>query len=191
MIYFLQVKPNGLVKIGFVKSKEGFNSRKSIIQTGCPYELKVIRTLEGSFEDESILHRFFAAKHIRGEWFEFTSKMLSISLEKAKVSVEKEGFIFPARGRQRNFVDDGKPFFLPQFYLEDFDQDEFTTIVRAFMVKNNISTRQFPDILGTPYTSFCRIERNEHGLTIKTAQSLLHAMRDYKPQRRIVSSKKS
>lgn len=75
--------------------------------------------------------------------------------------------------------------------LEDFSQNKFTAEIRAFMKKHEISTRQFPKVLKTPYTSFCRIERNEHGLTIKTAQSLLKAMRDYKPQRRIVSSKKS
>jgi hypothetical protein len=80
--------------------------------------------------------------------------------------------------------------------IENFNQAEFAAEIRAFMEKHNITTRQFPKIFKKPYTSFCRIEDNRHGVTIKTAQELIEAMNNYQKfvdtiHRRIVSNKKS
>lgn len=76
---------------------------------------------------------------------------------------------------------------MSRWALENFDQKKFSAEIRAFVKKNNISTRQFTKIMHTPYTSFCRIERKEHGLTIKTAQSLLKAMSDYNAKKPIAA----
>jgi predicted transcriptional regulator len=77
---------------------------------------------------------------------------------------------------------------MPKHAIEDFDQVAFSNEIRDFMKKYEITTRQFPKIMKTPYTSFCRIERKDHGLKVKTVQTLITAMEDY---RRMASSKKS
>lgn len=62
-IYFIEAVGTGCVKIG-----RGAN-RLSSLQTGCPFELKVLATTFGPIRLESELHRRFAEHRVRGEWF--------------------------------------------------------------------------------------------------------------------------
>lgn len=67
-VYFIQVGDDGPVKIG--RTALSVKARLSAIQTGCPYELKLIGVVDdatGGLEQE--LHRKFRRWRMRGEWF--------------------------------------------------------------------------------------------------------------------------
>lgn len=64
--------------------------------------------------------------------------------------------------------------------IETFDQQKFVAEIRAFMKKHKISTRAFAAITGTSLVTLPRFERGEHGMTIKTAQKFIKAMKTYK-----------
>lgn len=63
-VYF--VRSGKLIKIGFTTDLEG---RVSRLQTGSPYDLQLLGTIEGTQRDEQALHRRFANLNVRGEWF--------------------------------------------------------------------------------------------------------------------------
>lgn len=71
MIYF--VKCNDMVKIGYTKRNP--EKRLAALQTANPYELLLIKTIEGTIDDEKILHAKYKKYHIRGEWFLFTGDL--------------------------------------------------------------------------------------------------------------------
>ncbi len=79
-VYFAQIAiQNGPVKIGISVNPY---SRIPLIQGGLPFDLKIIRLIDGASEiHERELHYYFRNKHIRGEWFEFDPKMMSITYE--------------------------------------------------------------------------------------------------------------
>jgi hypothetical protein len=72
-IYFIRV--NEYMKIGRCKYA-ALASRLSLLQTNCPYEATLVRTMLGTRNTEQQLHRAFQTQHHRGEWFHFSEAML-------------------------------------------------------------------------------------------------------------------
>lgn len=66
VIYFLQMQPNGPIKIGCSTQPK---LRRETLQGWSPYELKILATVPGKFDLESNIHDCFADLHMRGEWF--------------------------------------------------------------------------------------------------------------------------
>ena len=66
MIYFLQAKPGDPIKIG---TTVRLSKRLSEIQQAEAVELGVLGVMDGSFADESAVHRKFLSFRLRGEWF--------------------------------------------------------------------------------------------------------------------------
>ena len=66
-VYFIQEGGNGYIKIG---QGDGYKRMKSM-QTGNPWRLDVVRQIDGSFQDEYVLHQIFYKDRInpRSEWF--------------------------------------------------------------------------------------------------------------------------
>lgn len=74
MIYFIQAGKNGPIKIGHTESD--IASRMAQLQTGCPYELKLLWTIHGNQEKEAEIHSDFEEERIRGEWFHPSEMLL-------------------------------------------------------------------------------------------------------------------
>jgi len=74
-VYFIQ-DSSGFVKIGWTKN---LKRRFSALRTGNPSVLTVIRTLEGYRALEIWLHEQFSTYRVRGEWFRFDERMLTIT----------------------------------------------------------------------------------------------------------------
>jgi hypothetical protein len=66
VVYFLQAGEGGPVKIGFTKSLE---ARIRELQTGCPYELRVLATIAGKSRLERRYHYHLWQHRLRAEWF--------------------------------------------------------------------------------------------------------------------------
>lgn len=67
MIYFIQNKATGAIKIGYSK-----NPKKRLIglQTATPQELVLLGTMQGGLEHEAAFHKQFAGHALQGEWFQ-------------------------------------------------------------------------------------------------------------------------
>lgn len=70
-VYFVQGGP--FVKIG--KTSGSPEGRLAELQTGCPYELKLLAYVPGGIKRERQLHREFRELHVRGEWFKFEREL--------------------------------------------------------------------------------------------------------------------
>jgi hypothetical protein len=68
-VYFLTAPPLPAIKIGFIRADSVLRGRIAELQTGCPYKLRPILAIEGSFDLERDTHRAFAAERLLGEWF--------------------------------------------------------------------------------------------------------------------------
>ncbi len=71
VVYFVRAGNKGAIKIGVARD---IKKRLATMQTGNPFELKVIATIpcysvEEAFRTEKRIHNLFAKKRIRGEWF--------------------------------------------------------------------------------------------------------------------------
>lgn len=64
LIYFMLC--GSFVKIGWATDPTG---RKKALQTGNPYDIKILATMPGDQGYEKDLHRLFKSCHHRGEWF--------------------------------------------------------------------------------------------------------------------------
>lgn len=64
-VYFLAAGP--YIKIG--KASGGPSSRIRELQTGCPFDIRLVAFVEGGVKEEFALHRRFSAYRVRGEWF--------------------------------------------------------------------------------------------------------------------------
>lgn len=66
-VYFIEAVGAGLVKIG---TSTNVTQRLAQLQSGFPYELKLLRVLPGYLEEERFFHDLFAEYRVRAEWFE-------------------------------------------------------------------------------------------------------------------------
>ncbi len=70
-VYFLRA--GNFIKIGFSTRVQ---ERISMMQTGCPYELILLGTMQGSLKDEKNLHKKFSLFRARAEWFRAEAELL-------------------------------------------------------------------------------------------------------------------
>jgi Meiotically up-regulated gene 113 len=68
VVYFVQVGPNGPIKIGY-STRPVLKARVAAIQVGCPYKVHLRSTAPGTRTTERQLQRLFGDLRIRGEWF--------------------------------------------------------------------------------------------------------------------------
>ena len=77
-VYFIATEDRNAVKIGVSADAR---KRLSLMQTGSAQSLLLLREIEGAdVAHERWLHRQFAADRIRGEWFRFNPRMLTIGV---------------------------------------------------------------------------------------------------------------
>jgi hypothetical protein len=72
-IYFIEAVGADLVKIGF--TTRWVSQRLREIQTCCPFELKLLTSLEDYPGREWTAHALFATQHVRGEWYRLDDRM--------------------------------------------------------------------------------------------------------------------
>ena len=63
-------------KIGYSKSKESLQGRVKSLQTGCTVKIEVVKTIEGTLDDEKQVHESFNLCREEGEWFKFNDFVL-------------------------------------------------------------------------------------------------------------------
>lgn len=74
MIYFIGNREADIVKIGYSRDEDTIERRIKQIQTYCPFHVEVIGIIEGTFEQERLLHSKYEPfktnfKNKRNEWF--------------------------------------------------------------------------------------------------------------------------
>jgi hypothetical protein len=67
-VYLVRADGTNMYKVGTSKDVD---SRINGIKTGCPYELTLIKTIDGGIGTENHLHENFKDFRKKGEWFEF------------------------------------------------------------------------------------------------------------------------
>lgn len=92
-VYFIQEEGTHKIKIGF--SEKHPNGRLKDFKTGNSNKLNLLGYIEGTYEDESNLHREFYEERGNGEWFEPSPRLndrikelLEESLEEKKSGIE-------------------------------------------------------------------------------------------------------
>ena len=87
MIYVIQAGgEDGPVKIGLTYDPE---KRLAELQTGNPEILTLLRVLEGDAAREAEIHSMFSHLKIRGEWFHFAPRMLTLPIKERATSRER------------------------------------------------------------------------------------------------------
>lgn len=69
MIYFIQQGKTGPIKIGYTANSD-ISKRINSMQPASPEPLILLGYIEGEKDKEALLHRFFHAYRLKGEWFE-------------------------------------------------------------------------------------------------------------------------
>lgn len=72
-IYFLLAEESNRVKIGYSIDP---NLRLDTLQTGCPDELKLLKLVPGTQEQETECHKKWSGLRVRGEWFHASKPLL-------------------------------------------------------------------------------------------------------------------
>jgi len=80
-IYIVKVSGTNFVKIGFSKNVE---QRIKSLKAHIPFELDVVRIINGTIHQERILHDKFYDLRINGEWFNFHKSMMTIDVDTLK-----------------------------------------------------------------------------------------------------------
>ena len=75
-VYMIQAMPSGNVKIGWTAYDPDLRLRR--LKTGTAEDVSVLRIIDAPIEAEEILQRYFAADHIKREWFRFNPEMLTV-----------------------------------------------------------------------------------------------------------------
>jgi hypothetical protein len=81
MIYFVQVKPDGLIKIG---TTIRLSVRLAQLQIEHGAKFTVLGILDGSYADESALHRQFLSLRQQGEWFDPAPELLTFIADETR-----------------------------------------------------------------------------------------------------------
>ncbi len=77
-VYFARAGQDGLVKIGYAIDVA---ARIRHLQCGLPFDLVVVREVEGSRRKETAFHRHFRHLRVRGEWFRWDDELLTADVE--------------------------------------------------------------------------------------------------------------
>lgn len=84
-IYMIQMANCGPVKIGH--SDAVLWAKVKDMQVSHPYKLTLIRSFPGRGDMEAMCHFYFRDNHIRGEWFHYSSRMLTVTPEEIETEV--------------------------------------------------------------------------------------------------------
>lgn len=84
MVYLIQNETEGICKIGYSLDP---NARLATLQTGCPYPLSLVGTIEGGREKERETHAMFEQYRMEGEWFVLNKEILSFFNVPSNISV--------------------------------------------------------------------------------------------------------
>lgn len=99
VVYFLQVQPDGPIKIGCTKGNVYL--RVTALQQASPYELKWIGYFPGCRADEKAAHHHCAPWRLRNEWFHPTPGVIAFVRSKCPefcpVKARDEMFLEPER----------------------------------------------------------------------------------------------
>ena len=90
VVYLIQAEDSSpsIYKIGTTKN---IDSRIEALKTGCPYELKLIKTINGDAHTEKRLHKKYKSFRKKGEWFEFKDiKPVVDYMENINANIENE-----------------------------------------------------------------------------------------------------
>lgn len=90
-VYFIEEEETGCIKIGF--SEKHPHGRLKDFQTGNSNKLRLIGFIEGSYEDESNLHKEFYEERIRNEneWFKPSIRLKKRIKELLTKSLQEKG----------------------------------------------------------------------------------------------------
>ncbi len=91
MIYLINAKNTNMYKIGYTSMDA--ENRITNLKTGCPYELSIIKEVDGSEDTEKLLHKTFKKYRKNGEWFEFNKKILkkvTDQLSEKNINIKKD-----------------------------------------------------------------------------------------------------
>jgi len=78
-VYIIRAGDDGPVKIGYVHREEAVVARLNDLQHANHERLTLIRVIPGAMrQTEKWLHRQFSSNRIRGEWFFFDERMMTI-----------------------------------------------------------------------------------------------------------------
>ena len=87
MIYFVRAAGTDFVKIGYTQDQASLKGRLQALQTGRPWRLDVLRTIDPADRwVEGWLHEVYAAQRHQGEWFTYSHDMMTISIDKRALS---------------------------------------------------------------------------------------------------------
>jgi hypothetical protein len=77
-LYWIQLEESCYVKVGVAID---VRERRKELQVGCPFDLKVIRTIPvaSMYQAETQAHHDYKEYHVRGEWFRFPAEMVNAS----------------------------------------------------------------------------------------------------------------
>ncbi len=105
-VYFARAESGGPVKIGHAHNPR---RRLTMLQTGNPEPLRLIRVIEGDIATEAAAHEAFAARRIKGEWFSFDEEMLRHGREVAEPRKPEERalnrYLKSERGRFKHLAE--------------------------------------------------------------------------------------
>jgi hypothetical protein len=62
------------IKIGFTEGS--IAARLQGLQTGAPYELRLLFAVPGNYAEEGAIHKAFAADRLKGEWFKRSRRLM-------------------------------------------------------------------------------------------------------------------
>lgn len=72
MIYLIECSKTNSCKIGYASNPE---NRLAQLQTGNPFALDLISTIEGDIPKEKEIHKLFKEFRLKGEWFIYNQKI--------------------------------------------------------------------------------------------------------------------
>jgi len=125
MIYFIQSE-TGHIKIGY--SKNNVNGRLTSIQAGNPFKLKLLKTIDGDPQQESLIHNKFKKFRVRkSEWFNFDEKILEF--------ISNPYFIPPSKPNQKRTPNKNNKL-NEYFILKNIDKNHAAkelTITKAYL----------------------------------------------------------
>lgn len=82
-VYFIQPVDGGFIKIG--RARDPIR-RLTVLQLGCPVQLRLLGVIGGGAERESWLHQKFTHLRMHGEWFQPGESLLQWIRENATIA---------------------------------------------------------------------------------------------------------
>ena len=89
MIYFIEAQAEGRpIKIGY--SGRSVDMRRAVLQMQTPFELVVLKMIDGDRPLEKYIHNLLADNRIRGEWFSPSDALFRLMADNGDASVRDE-----------------------------------------------------------------------------------------------------